>query len=81
MSIFLLNLLFVSIFFTSIVDVLLRAAMFSDQLGEEMRKNVLSYPKLYDHHQVMSRKPKKLKISSKQQTKQNNIVVFLGFPI
>ena len=42
------------------LDLLLRASMFSDQLGEEMRKNVFNYSKLYDRHQVMSRKQKKI---------------------
>ena len=42
------------------LDLLLRAVMFSDQLGEEMRKNALSYSKLYDRHQFMSRKQKKM---------------------
>ena len=36
------------------LDLLLRAVMFSDQLGEEMRKNALSYSKLYDRHHVMT---------------------------
>ena len=42
------------------LDLLLRAAMFSNQLGDEMRKNALSYSKLYDRHQVMSRKQNKI---------------------
>ena len=38
------------------LDVLLSASMFSAELGEELRKNALSYAKLYDHINVMTKR-------------------------
>ena len=38
------------------LDVLLSASMISAELGEELRKNALSYTKMYDHINVMKKR-------------------------